>query len=260
MSRSRNIKPGFFRNEVLVTLPFEHRLLFIGLWTMADRSGRMEDRPMKIRMEIFPADSVDVESGLENLSRTGFISRYSVEDKQYIQIVAWDKHQNPHVKEAVSTIPAPCENGAKKVQAPEIPERAGLIPDFLNLIPDSIKKTSARKRAIPQVEKPDGVHEQTWADWNAHRKAKRAPVTQTVLAEAGREAGLAGMSLDAFLRAWCASGYQGFKADWIKPNGASNGSHSRSSAVDRVRANAIAGEAADRAKSDRCADLVGSHD
>jgi len=39
MARSRNIKPGFFKNDHLVELPFEYRLLFAGLWTLADREG-----------------------------------------------------------------------------------------------------------------------------------------------------------------------------------------------------------------------------
>ncbi len=137
MARARNIKPGFFKNDVLVELPFEYRLLFIGLWTMADREGRLEDRPTKIRMEVFPADSVDVDAGLQALHDAGFVLRYSAAGVRYIQILTWGKHQNPHVKEAASTIPAPGEHGASTVQAPEIPERAGLIPDSGFLIPDS---------------------------------------------------------------------------------------------------------------------------
>lgn len=155
MSRARNIKPGFFKNELLVELPFEYRLLFVGLWTMCDRAGRMEDRPTKIRMELFPADSVDVDSGLRALHDSGFIQRYEVAGKRYLQVLAWSKHQNPHVKEAASVIPpiselpapakaaeskvAPVEHGASTVQAPEGNGEgtglAGLIPD--SLIPDS---------------------------------------------------------------------------------------------------------------------------
>jgi uncharacterized protein YdaU (DUF1376 family) len=65
---------------------------------------------------------------------------------------------------------------------------------------------------------PDGVDSQVWADWLALRKAKKAPVTATVIAGAEAEAGKAGMTLDAFLRAWCARGSQGLQADWLKPN------------------------------------------
>ena len=41
MARARNIKPGFFRNADLAELTFEARLLFIGLWTLADSEGRL---------------------------------------------------------------------------------------------------------------------------------------------------------------------------------------------------------------------------
>ncbi|WP_461949107.1 hypothetical protein ACOKPE_14565 [Acinetobacter baumannii] len=49
MARSRNIKPSFFMNEDIIELPYEARLLFIGLWTLADREGRLENRPKKIK-------------------------------------------------------------------------------------------------------------------------------------------------------------------------------------------------------------------
>ena len=68
MARARNIKPAFFRNAELVELSFEARLFFIGLWTAADRDGRLEDRPKQIKMEIFPADSVDCDALLSDLA------------------------------------------------------------------------------------------------------------------------------------------------------------------------------------------------
>jgi len=48
MARSRNIKPGFFRNEMLAECSPLARLLFAGLWCLADRFGRLEDRPKRI--------------------------------------------------------------------------------------------------------------------------------------------------------------------------------------------------------------------
>ena len=75
-------------------------------------------------------------------------------------------------------------------------------------------EVGARKRA---TSRPCDVEEQTWSDWLALRKAKRAPVTDTVVEEARKEAGLAGLTLDAFLRVWCVRGSQGLRADWLKP-------------------------------------------
>ena len=141
MARSRNIKPGFFTNDQLAELPALTRLLFIGLWTIADRDGRLEDRPKKIRAECMPYDIFDCDEALSDLEKAGFILRYAAGGVSVIQVVNWDKHQNPHVKEQASTMPAPNKHGASTVQAPDIeqpkPEVAGLIPDSGFLIPDS---------------------------------------------------------------------------------------------------------------------------
>ena len=105
--RSRNIKPGFFKNDSLAELDFAGRLLFIGLWGLADRAGRLEDRPKKVKAEIFPYDEVDVDRFLNELARRNFILRYEAAGGRYIQIVNFDKHQNPHPRETASNIPAP---------------------------------------------------------------------------------------------------------------------------------------------------------
>ena len=48
MARARNIKPALFKNEVLGVADPIATLLFIGLWTLADRRGILEDRPLQI--------------------------------------------------------------------------------------------------------------------------------------------------------------------------------------------------------------------
>ena len=117
MARSRNIKPGFFLNDELVELPFSTRLLFIGLWCLADREGRLENRPKKIKMQLFPADDLDLSKALLGLYEAGFLSLYSIDSIDYIQISKFNKHQNPHHKEAASTIPAPDSTRSRKASA-----------------------------------------------------------------------------------------------------------------------------------------------
>lgn len=109
MPRTRNIKPAFFANEYLADLPYEARLLFIGIWTLADRRGRLEDRPKGIKGRLFPYDNIDIDQMLQALadSPERFIIRYSVEDEHYIQITNFERHQHPHVKETESEIPPP---------------------------------------------------------------------------------------------------------------------------------------------------------
>lgn len=105
MARARNIKPGLFSNELLVELPAFDRLAFIGLWCLADREGRLEDRVKRIKIELFPCDDYDVEEGLARLAAAGFISRYQVSGFSVIEIVNFQKHQSPHGSEKDSTLP-----------------------------------------------------------------------------------------------------------------------------------------------------------
>ncbi len=141
MARARNIKPAFFSNDQLADIHPLGRLLFIGLWTIADREGRLEDRPKRIKAEVLPYDDCNVDSLLNALDEHEFILRYESGGRRYIQILAFKKHQNPHTKESESTIPAPCKHSTSTVQeqgkAQPLPEQAGLIPDSLLLIPDS---------------------------------------------------------------------------------------------------------------------------
>jgi hypothetical protein len=110
MARSRNIKPQFFLNENLAVLSPHSRLLYIGLWCLADCKGRLEDRPMRIKASLFPYEDLNIDALLEELAvgRERFIVRYEIEGNRYIEIPAFHKHQNPHKreKETGSQIPA----------------------------------------------------------------------------------------------------------------------------------------------------------
>jgi hypothetical protein len=112
MARARSIKPGFFTNEDLAELTPLARLLFAGLWTIADRDGRLEDRPKRIKNQVLPYDDCNIDDLLECLAEGNFIVRYAHPSGRFISIPTWRKHQNPHGKEAASTIPAPSQTDA----------------------------------------------------------------------------------------------------------------------------------------------------
>lgn len=113
MARARNIKPSFFKNELLAEMDAFDRLLFIGLWCLADREGRIEDRPKRIKMELFPCDTYDVNAGLDQLTKHGFLRRYQAGDAAVVSIVNFHKHQTPHGTEKDSELPD--ETGALTV-------------------------------------------------------------------------------------------------------------------------------------------------
>lgn len=105
--RVRFIKPGYFANDRLAELPPLDRILFAGLWILADREGRLEDRPARIKAQILPYDMHDVNVALERLSMAGFIIRYEVDGNKLICIPSWHDHQRPHKREQGSRLPGP---------------------------------------------------------------------------------------------------------------------------------------------------------
>jgi uncharacterized protein YdaU (DUF1376 family) len=77
--------------------------------------------------------------------------------------------------------------------------------------------TTNHKERATIVACPPDVDQQIWDDWKQLRKAKKAPVTETVVSSARQEAFKANMSFSDFLTVWCARGSQGLQADWLKP-------------------------------------------
>lgn len=112
MPRIRYLKPNFFKDEHIAELPHWVRLLYQGLWVLADKAGRLHDRPRWIKAEVFPYEELNIEEGLKRLSVIKscscrpFIIRYKVRGENYIEIVKWEDHQKPHHTEKDSSIPA----------------------------------------------------------------------------------------------------------------------------------------------------------
>ncbi len=64
------------------------------------------------------------------------------------------------------------------------------------------------------INRPDHVDAEVWSDFVTLRKAKKAPVTNTVIRGFEREAAKAGISLQQAIEVACEMGWQGFRADW----------------------------------------------
>jgi hypothetical protein len=82
----------------------------------------------------------------------------------------------------------------------------------------NIKNLNNSKKEELNIYTPNGVENSVWEDFTKLRKSKRSPLTETALNGIRREAEKAGISLNAALKECCERGWQGFKADWYKPN------------------------------------------
>lgn len=99
MPRIRSIKPQFWLDEDLGKLPRDVRLLYIGLWNIADDSGVFEWRAGKIRIQLFPYDlelkNSDIEKWLSLLEGTKDIVQFlnGENGKPYGYIPSFSEHQ-----------------------------------------------------------------------------------------------------------------------------------------------------------------------
>lgn len=179
MARTRNIKPSFFKNETLSDLGFDVMVCFAGLWTLADREGRLEDRPRWIKAEIFPYAEVSIDALLSKLNEHGFIIRYESGGHRYISVPNFVKHQHPNVKENASTIPAPCPNQASTKPAPsENQSNTPLYPIPYTSVPHTL---NAKTELFDPIEILQAIQ-------NRHPKSEGAALGIRLLAQVIAEA------------------------------------------------------------------------
>lgn len=120
MARIRSIKPDFWTDEKVVELSAFARLLFIGLWNFADDEGRMQFSPKKIKMQIFPADTLDISELFGEIRSNSLITVYVIDNVEYLQINNFAKHQKID-KRTASKLPSP----ESSPEFPRIPTTEG---------------------------------------------------------------------------------------------------------------------------------------
>lgn len=98
MARIRTVKPEFFRHEVLQKLEVDYQsyypmLVFEGLWLQCDKLGHFQWKPSQLHLDILPFINFNIEHSLYILEAHGFIKRYTVDAKEYGEIVTFEEHQ-----------------------------------------------------------------------------------------------------------------------------------------------------------------------
>lgn len=97
MARIRSIKPEFWDDEHLASLPIACRLFYIGCWTFADDQGVFSANPSFLKSRIFPYDDdlkvEDVRSWLKALENKKMIIPFSHERDSYYIVRKFAEHQ-----------------------------------------------------------------------------------------------------------------------------------------------------------------------
>jgi hypothetical protein len=174
--RARNLKPGFFGNEKLGSLPFEDRILFEGLWCLSDREGFFENRPDRISALIFPYDKK-----IDGKRITVMLQRLM--SRQVITLIdthgylpTFLDHNNPHPHEAKCTVPEEIKNILKKLcndMSLTCKLQAGLNPESCILNPESLLLNPESKNSLRVPENGTRLSlsfEELWKIYPKHRE------------------------------------------------------------------------------------------
>lgn len=97
MARIRTIKPEFWQDEKLSTIPIEARLLFIGCWNIADDSGVLRGSERFIKSQLFPYDDnlrvSEVKKWIDALVKARFLIPLTYNNESYLYIRTFNSHQ-----------------------------------------------------------------------------------------------------------------------------------------------------------------------
>jgi hypothetical protein len=122
--RIRALKPEFWKSETVAKVSIPARLLFTGLWGLADSWGVLEDRPRRIRIELFPYDDLVAEqvvAWLDELVAARLVVRYQGGDGvALLWLPGLRRHQ-------IASMPK-----EERKRPPKFPLPTGVTPDDID--------------------------------------------------------------------------------------------------------------------------------
>lgn len=218
MPRIRNIKPDYWTDEKVVELGPWERLLFIGLWNFADDEGYMPYSPKRIKMQVFPADALDVSVLVQNLLEASLIDLYDYESGLVLHIRHWKRHQkvsNPTPtkidKSQLSIRPVKPRNQAEVAQRPVIDP----LPSTENSVPLRTERerereweggslVTLRTDASPARTSKNAAHRivQAWVDANEKKPPAKIVLDATAQIQAMVNEGIDPEDIANGVREW----------------------------------------------------------
>jgi hypothetical protein len=95
MARIRSLHPGQWSDEDFVAMSFPARILALALRNIADDHGVFEWKPLTIKMQLLPADNIDVTEMLSEMVANKIVVEFDAEGKRYGAIRNFMKWQRP---------------------------------------------------------------------------------------------------------------------------------------------------------------------
>ena len=100
---NRILKESIRTSDSVNELSWFEEVLFYRLMVSCDDYGRFDGRIAIIKGTCFPLKNVtnkDIEKALDKLVAVGLVGHYEVEEKPYLQLSAWERHQTIRAKKS----------------------------------------------------------------------------------------------------------------------------------------------------------------
>lgn len=105
MPRIRSVHPSQWTDENFVECSFAARLFVIAVRNETDDNGIFEWKPKTLKMKLFPADNIDLEPLLEELTINSQVMRYEVEGKTFGIVRNFQRYQRPEKPKFLYPVP-----------------------------------------------------------------------------------------------------------------------------------------------------------
>lgn len=165
MARIRSIKPEFWTDGKVVSLPYAARLLFMGAWNFARcDQGHLDDDAVALKLKVLPADDVDPNELLEALVSSGLINRHTADGRTFLHIHRFTEHQKVETRWNSRCPYCPLHNSTELAQSPPTTLQEGKGGE-------GIGEERKEEPTSPPVEAPD-VFDEFWETY-PRRNGKR---------------------------------------------------------------------------------------
>jgi hypothetical protein len=226
---TRMIRDGILDSERYWSVTIESRQLFFHLMLLADDFGCVNLAPLFVRRRCFN-DSPSTEKIARLITELGdadLIRCYEIDRCCYAFIPRFRqrlqratlKHPKPPQELLIEDADAIAKFNKIKQESSN-PTVSQPLPTVGQ--PPEVKRRE-EKRSTSMSGKPSvktlvdlGVNEQVANDWLSVRRAKKAPLTNTVIASLKSEAQKAGISVAQAVAVCAERSWQGFKATWLE--------------------------------------------
>lgn len=105
---NRILKESICQSEEINKLTWFEEAFFYRLIVACDDYGRFDGRVKIIKGTCFPLKEIkdrEIQEGLDHMCATGLIRLYTVDDRPYLEMVTWNKHQR--IRNSRNKYPAP---------------------------------------------------------------------------------------------------------------------------------------------------------